>query len=51
MKAFLKGQSQMSSLLKGDNICTVGYMDHLGGTRSQTLMRIEEAVAVVPTER
>lgn len=40
LKEFLKGRSQMNFQLKSNNISTVAYNNHIGGTRSQTLVRI-----------
>ena len=53
LKAFLKHVRDISVLLKSDNVTTVTYINHLGGTRSRVLysQSLEGAVALVSPKR
>ena len=42
LRAFLKHVRDVSVLLKSDNVTTVAYINHLGGTRSRVLVNISK---------
>ena len=42
LRAFLKNVRDVSVLLKSDNVTTVAYINHLGGTRSGVLVNISK---------
>ena len=42
LKAFLKEVKHTSVLLKSDNTTTIAYINHLGGTKSRTLVKISK---------
>ena len=44
LKAFLKHARDISVLLKSDNVTTVAYINHLGGTKSKILVNISKNI-------